>query len=72
MSGVTEQIEELKKTVADLEQRLKSAEEKVRDVRNSPIISGYQGKRLVLDDHLTASYVMQKINSFESRITALE
>jgi len=72
MSAFSEKVDALEKRLQAAEEKIQRLEMRLINVRNSPIIVGYQGKRLVVNDHLDAVSVNTKLTDFETRIAALE
>jgi cell fate (sporulation/competence/biofilm development) regulator YmcA (YheA/YmcA/DUF963 family) len=55
-----------------LEKRLADIQESVKGIKSNPIIQGYYGKRLDLNDNLNVVSLNARLAAIEARITALE
>jgi hypothetical protein len=61
-----------KDDLAELDSRLKKIEGLLKNIRNAPVISGYTGKRLVLNENLNVLSIKKDISEIAARVTALE
>lgn len=65
MNNIYNEFQETKKIISELKETVKKVEALTGNIRNKPVIQGYTGKALTLNENINAVKTLSRITSLE-------